>query len=253
MIPKTIHYCWFGGKPLPSLAQKCLSSWKQIFPDFEIREWNESNFDLEQNDYVKFCYSHKLWAFLSDYVRLAVIYEYGGLYFDTDVEALRFPSEIISFSAWFGFESKNYINTGLGFAAEPHHPSVRAMLEVYESRSILFLDEDFKRRGHLTGCPKLNTEALIPFGLVTNGYRQTVLGAEILPIDYLCPFNDITGQLKKTENTISIHWFSKSPHSKMSKLRSRFSRPLHRIIDLINSFNKKSFQIKSLFNNNGKN
>ena len=95
MIPKIIHYCWFGGKPLPKMAQKCKDSWRRYFPDYEIREWNESNFDVQKYEYSKFCFENKLWAYLSDFVRLVVVEEYGGLYFDTDVEVVRRPDELL--------------------------------------------------------------------------------------------------------------------------------------------------------------
>ena len=95
MIPKIIHYCWFGGKPLPKMAQKCKDSWKRYFPDYEIREWNESNFDVQKYEYSRFCFENKQWAYLSDFVRLVVVEEYGGLYFDTDVEVVRRPDELL--------------------------------------------------------------------------------------------------------------------------------------------------------------
>ena len=117
MIPKKIHYCWFGKGPKSKLFEKCLASWKKYFPDFEIIEWNEENFDVSSNKYVKEAYENKKWAFVSDYARLKIIYEEGGIYFDTDVEVLkRIPDEILE-TGYFAKESDNYIATGLGFAA----------------------------------------------------------------------------------------------------------------------------------------
>lgn len=231
MIPKIIHYCWFGGNPLPKSAIKCINSWKKFFPDYEIKEWNESNFDVNMNGYVKFCYEHKLWAYLSDYVRLFVVEREGGLYFDTDVEVVRYPKELIeSCTAWFGFENPNYINTGLGFAAVLHHPAVKAMLSEYADRcDEIKLAAEYSST-HIVGCPELNTNALLKRGLVLGGERQSVCDAEILPVDWLCPFNDVTGEMKKTKNTISIHWFSKSPHGKAARWRSKITRPIHRIL-----------------------
>lgn len=229
MIPKIIHYCWFGGNPLPKSAEKCINSWKKFFPDYEIKEWNENNFDVKMNGYVKFCYEHKLWAYLSDYVRLFVVEHEGGLYFDTDVEVVRYPEELIeNSSAWFGFENSELINTGLGFAAEAHHPAVKAMLEEYVGRcdeNMLMIELE---KGKIAGCPGLNTKALLKHGLKLGGELQCVCKAEILPMEWLCPFNDVTGEIKKTLNTVSIHWFSKSPHGKMAWWRSQVTRPLHR-------------------------
>ena len=234
MIPKTIHYCWFGGKPLPKLAQKCKRSWEQFYPDYEIKEWNESNYDIYVNEYTKYCYEHKLWAYLSDYVRLDVVEREGGLYFDTDVEVVKKPTDLLnSYHAYFGWETPEYINTGLGFAAEAHHPALNAMLKMYDG---LVVDGKYQYE-KMQGCPQLNTKALIPFGLRQDASLQEVCDATILPIDYLCPFDDATGELHNTENTISIHWFSKSPHGEMAVWRMRLTRLLRRLLIVL--LNKK--------------
>lgn len=232
MIPKKIHYCWFGGNPLPASAKKCIESWKKYLPDFEIKEWNEQNFDVNSHPYAKMAYEGRRWAYLSDVVRLIVVEREGGIYFDTDVELVRRPTEFIgsvdstpsqlpstqsTITAWFGWESQKIVNTGLGFAAEAHHSAVVAMLKMYENRT------------EIMGCPQLNTEALLAYGLNTNGERQTICEAEILPTEYMCPYNDLTGRLRKTQNTISIHWFTKSPHGKMAYYRSKLSRIYHRV------------------------
>ena len=226
MIPKIIHYCWFGGKPLPRLALKCKASWENFFSDYEIKEWNEHNYDVHAIPYTKYCFEHKLWAYLSDYVRLDVVEREGGVYFDTDVEVVKKPESLLNSSrAYFGWETPEYINTGLGFAAEAHHPAVKAMLKMYDGLIVegRYLFEKMQ------GCPQLNTKALIPHGLKQDGSRQDVCDAAILPIDYLCPFKDATGELNKTEHTISIHWFGKSPHGKMAAWRMRLVRPLRRL------------------------
>ena len=135
MIPKIIHYCWFGGNPLPSAAEKCIESWRRLLPDYEIREWNEQNFDVTSHPYAKMAYEQKRWAYLSDIVRLIVLEREGGFYFDTDVELVRRPDELLQdeqVSAWFGWENSRILNTGLGFAAEAHHPAVKAMLAMYD-------------------------------------------------------------------------------------------------------------------------
>jgi len=218
MIPHIIHYCWFGGKPLPKLARRCIASWQRFFPDWEIREWNETNFDVLSHPYAALAYQEKRWAYLSDIVRLIVVEQYGGLYFDTDVEVIRYPQELLSHhTAWFGFEMPEYINTGLGFAAEPHHPAVRAMLHRYDGLN------------QITGCPQLNTEALLPFGLIRNGMRQTVCEAEFLPCEWLCPFDDLTGRMHQTPDTVSIHWYSKSPHGQWAFHKAKLTRLIHRL------------------------
>ena len=118
MLPKKIHYCWFGGNELPDLAIKCIESWKKYCPDYEIIEWNETNFDLECCDFVKEAYKAKKWAFVSDYARLKVVYDNGGIYLDTDVELVKSLDILLQEKCYFGEETTGYVATGLGFGAE---------------------------------------------------------------------------------------------------------------------------------------
>ena len=235
MIPKKIHYCWFGRGEKPKLAQRCIASWKKYCPDYEIIEWNEDNFDLDYNSYTRYCYDNKKWAFLSDFVRLVVVGEYGGLYFDTDVELVKGPDELLKFDAIFAFENDTNVATGLGFGSIAHHPMVEAMIRQY-----LALMPDENGQFPLKACPALNTAALLPYGLVLDGKRQNVCGAEILPADFMNPYDDATGRLNKTANTISIHWYSKSWVSKGMVLRTKIMKPLHRIfgVDAFQRFRK---------------
>lgn len=221
MIPKTIHYCWFGNNKLPKKAVKCIDSWKKMCPDYEIVCWNEGNFDVHQNPYLSFMYDEKKYAFFSDYARLKIIEENGGIYLDTDVELVKPLDDLIELDAYYGFETTDYINTGLGFGAIPHHISVQALLKEYEP----LIDHP-----DIVGCPILNTQALKCLGLVCNGIQQDIKGARIFPIDYFNPFDDSTGKLNITKNTISIHWFSKSWATKSSVLRGNMTRPLHRLL-----------------------
>ena len=232
MIPKVIHYCWFGRGEKPKLAQKCIASWKKICPDYEIIEWNEDNFDVNMNGYTRMCYEQKKYAFLSDYVRLLVVMQYGGLYFDTDVELLKSPDLLLEHEAFFGFETPEYVASGLGFGSISHGTAIEALLRAYDP----LLDGQ-----HGTvGCPHLNTDALVKLGLQQNGMYQNVGGAIILPSEYLNPYESATGRVKKTANTISIHWYSAAWMSKKQKLRSTVMRPLHRIfgVDAFKIFRK---------------
>ena len=113
MIPKIIHYCWFGGKPFPSAVQKCIDSWKKYLPDYEIREWNETNYDLDKCKFAKEAYDQKKWAFVTDFVRLDVVYQYGGIYFDTDVEVIKSFDDLLNNKAFLGFDDDCMFNTGL--------------------------------------------------------------------------------------------------------------------------------------------
>lgn len=223
MIPKKIHYCWFGRGEKSKLAQKCIASWKKYMPDYEIIEWNEDNFDVNTIAYTKMCYEQKRYAFLTDYLRLLIINEHGGLYFDTDVEVVRSFDNLLDCGAFFGFEINQYVNTGEGFGAEAGHPIVEQMLKEYEN----LLDG---LHGTI-GCPHLNTEALLKFGLKQNGQFQNLGDATIYPADYFNPYDDPTGILKKTENTYSIHWYGKSWMDKKTVLRSKLSKPIHRFLN----------------------
>ena len=221
MIPKTIHYCWFGRNPKPKLAEKCIASWKKYCPDYEIIEWNENNFDIDKNGYTRMCYEQKKYAFLSDYVRLLVVAEHGGLYFDTDVELLKAPDFLLEQDAFFGFETPQYVASGLGFGSVAHGAAIEAMLSEYDP----LLDGQ-----HGTvGCPRLNTSALVKLGLEQNGKQQTVAEAAIYPVDWFNPYESATGRLNKTVNTVSIHWYAGAWLSRRQRLRSAIGRPLHRI------------------------
>lgn len=221
MIPKIIHYCWFGGNPLPKGAIKCINSWKQYFPDYEIIEWNESNFDVNTNEYTKMCYQNKKYAFLTDYVRLVVVEKYGGIYFDTDVEVIKSFDDLLKYDAFFGFEDNYYVNTGQGFGAEKNHMVINMMLQEYDC----LLDG----KHDLVSCPKLNTKAIEKFGFEPNGQYQLKNNVLLLSKEFTNPFNNNTGELKNTKNTYSIHWYSMSWLSPARKIKSKITRPLHRI------------------------
>ena len=125
MIPKIIHYCWFGGNPLPELAIKCIESWKKYLPDYEIKEWNESNFDINCCAYVREAYEAKKWAFVSDYARFWILYQHGGLYFDTDVELIKSIDDLIVKGAFMGCEPWNAapaLSLSLIHISEPTRP-----------------------------------------------------------------------------------------------------------------------------------
>ena len=189
MIPKKIHYCWFGGNPLPKSAIKCINSWKKYCPDYEIIEWNENNFDINMNGYTRMCYEQKKFAFLSDYVRLLVIYQNGGLYFDTDVELIKNPDFLLNTNAFFGFETeikkspnpqKAEVNTGLGFGAIQNSKILQILLNAYDS---LLNGEN----GVIMG-PKLNTAGLEKAGLICKFFQHRFLCAKVLLWHLFCLF-----------------------------------------------------------------
>ena len=116
MIPKIIHYCWFGHNRKPALIKKCIESWKKFMPDWEIREWNEENYDVYKNQYIRNAYAQKKWAFVVDYARFDILNQFGGIFLDTDVELLRpIPEEILRNDAFTGFESPERVAPGLAY------------------------------------------------------------------------------------------------------------------------------------------
>lgn len=221
MIPKKIHYCWFGRGEKPKLAKKCIASWKKYMSDYEIIEWNEDNFDIDMNAYTRMCYDQKKYAFLTDYVRLIVVQKYGGIYFDTDVEVLRSFDDLLDNSAFFGFETNEYVASGLGFGAEKENEIVKQMIREYDQ----LLDG---KNGTIV-CPLLNTEALLKFGLIQNGEEQRIGKAVVYPTDCFNPMDSATGKLNKTENTYSIHWYSMSWLPKNIQIKSKITQKFHRI------------------------
>ena len=229
MIPKKIHYCWIGGNPLPKSAKKCIASWKKYCPDYEIIEWNEDNCDLSAAPlYVQQAYELKKWAFVTDYVRLQVVYENGGVYLDTDVELLKSLDELLTYEAYFGFEGGRYVATGLGFGAKEGTGILREMMDDYNEISFVNADGTLD----ITPCPQRNTEVLLRHGLVQNGCKQLLDNSVwILPTSYMCPMNYETGLLTLAPETVSIHHYGASWHTlqqtKMQEKRWRFFQKLN--------------------------
>ncbi len=232
MIPPIIHYCWFGKSDKNKLVHKCINSWRKKLPEYQIIEWNELNVDLKENPYLEMCYGKNKYAFLTDYLRLKIIYEHGGIYFDTDVEVVKSFDHLLQYAAFFGYETDEYINTGQGFGAEAGNEVIKRMLDAY----LPLLDGNHD----VIGCPILNTAALVDMGFRQNGKEQRIGNAIILPKEYFNPYDDATGRLNITNNTYSIHWYGKSWMTKSSKLRCLLTRPLHRIlgIDFFRKHNK---------------
>ena len=222
MIPKIIHYCWFGHGKMPELACKCISSWRKHLPDYVIKEWNEDNFDVYQNAYTKYCYDNKKYAFLSDYARLLIVYYEGGIYYDTDVEVIKPINDLLKNKAFVGFEVNEYINTGIGFGAEKDSSAIKLMINEY--------DKLLDGKSGTVGCPILNTEAIKKLGLQLNGKTQYLNGITVYASDYFNPYDAPTGILEKTSNTYSIHWFSASWMSKNKRLRCAIMKPIHRML-----------------------
>ena len=194
MIPKIIHYCWFGRGPLPELAQKCIASWKKYLPDYEIKEWNEDNFDVNIIPYTAEAYQAKKYAFVSDFARFWILYQYGGIYFDTDVEVIRPIDDIISKGNFMGFETDP--NPGLGI--------IKKMLDFYVGKHFV---HEAVMKNQIT-VVHIATQVLRENGLKNVAGIQEVAGCFIYPSEYLCPINVTTGRIHVEKNTRTIHHYA---------------------------------------------
>ena len=205
MIPKIIHYCWFGRNPKPELIQTCIQSWKKYCPDYEIIEWNEDNFDVNCCQYTQEAYEAKKWAFVSDFARLYVLYHYGGLYFDTDIEMLKPIDIFLSDHAFTGFESNDSPITAV-MGAEKHHPLFKQLLEYYND--VCFINEDGSF--NMLTNTHIITEIFLKKGIKTNGKKQTVEGVTIYPQIFFCPNNFTRIFDKPSRKSYTIHHFDQS-------------------------------------------
>lgn len=204
MIPRKIHYCWVGGKPLPEKFRRYIDSWRRFMPDAEIIEWNERNYDFTKNAYMAAAYHAQKWGFVPDYARLDIIYEHGGIYLDTDVEMVRSLDPLLQQEAFCGFEEKGHVNFGLAFAAVPGHPVIKRLRDSYDEQRFKNPDGSL----NLTPSPALQTEALKRIGLhPDDGKVQDVMGLRVYPRDYFAP-QDFFGNLHLTENTYTIHHYA---------------------------------------------
>lgn len=233
MIPKIIHYCWFGGKPLPRSAKKCIASWRKFLPDYDIKEWNESNFDVNCTRYTAEAYKARKFAYVSDYARFWVLYRFGGLYFDVDVEIIKPIDDIVARGPFMGCEEASQkgatpstlgVAPGLGLGVNPGLGLVKRLLDDYEAAS--FEAENANRAaGVYKTVVTYTTDLLVERGLKNVNEIQCVDGIYIYPKEYFNPLEHIN-QLHITENTRSIHWYDGTWQPRSVKLRRRLVRLL---------------------------
>lgn len=196
MIPKKIHYVWVGHNPKSKMIKKCIETWKKKLPDFEIIEWNEDNFDMHENIYIEQAYAAKKWAFVSDYIRARVIYEYGGIYLDTDVRVIDDLTPLLNNSMFIGFENNRYLSAAI-FGAESGHPVMKDILSYYHDRNFLFDKND-----QLAGVNSLSVTDILfnQYGLkISNQEQELKSGIHIYPDGILC---------NPSKNSKSIHLFT---------------------------------------------
>jgi hypothetical protein len=239
MIPKTIHYCWFGGKPIPKRMKRWMESWKKYCPDYAIIEWNEGNFDFDSNLYAKQAYEAKKWAFVSDYARLYVLFHHGGIYMDTDVELLKNIDSFLENKAFSGFEQEKTILTGI-MAVEKGHPLFKTLLSYYDRRAFIKEDGTFD----LTSNVSIITDYCLALGLTPNNTKQTVADFTLYPTDYFCPKNWWTKKLNITANTCAIHHFEGSWVPISQKIRSAVLVKLIRYFPFLPYVKRKLFPNK---------
>ncbi len=206
MIPKIIHYCWFGGNPLPALAVECIASWKKFLPEYEIIEWNENNFPLHEFPFAQQALENRKFAFISDVCRLYALREMGGVYMDTDVEVLRPLDDFLHLAAFSGFENDDFVPTGI-MASEKGGAWVRELLAYYDNRPFVNAGGSLET----TSNTVIITEMMKPKGFVMNNQFQEIPGyVTFYPNDYFCPKSYVTGNIELTQNSYCIHHFAKS-------------------------------------------
>lgn len=212
MIPKKIHYCWFGKTELPANIREYINSWKKYLCEYEFIQWNETNFDININPYVKEAYEAKKWAFVSDYVRLYVLYNEGGIYLDSDIEVLRNFDNLLENYAFGGFESKGVIATCI-LGTEKKNPIFKNFIDYYVDRHFKKENGVYDMTPNTVPISKICRE----YGMIEKNIRQKLNYITIYPEDYFCPKSIIDGKIRLTENSYTIHHFDGSWQSEKSK------------------------------------
>jgi hypothetical protein len=224
-IPKTIHYCWFGGTPIREDFAGYIAGWKKFCPDYDIVRWDESNYDVKKNEYMYEAHKNKKWAFVPDYARLDIIYRYGGVYLDTDVEIVRNIDDLLCDEAFCGFESQLYIANGLGFGSVSGFPLMAEQMEIYGELS--FVNEDGSL--NLVPAPVHQTKLFVSKGMKQDNTLQKIEGMTVYPSDVLSPLSFETGSLFATKNTYAVHhyastWFDADMHDEKRKKHQMYKK-----------------------------
>lgn len=201
-IPKLIHYCWFGGKKIPEKNREWMNSWKKKCPEFEIIEWNESNYDIKKNEFMYEAYKAEKWGLVPDYARLDIIYNHGGVYLDTDVEVIKDLKDLLFQDGFAGIDNSWCVSLGLGFGAIPHHPLVAELAELYEN---LRFETD-----HIVPAPTMMKSFFELHGYKSSGELQMVADMTIYPEKILSGKNYTTGMLNVTNETFTVHHYDGS-------------------------------------------
>ncbi|MBQ2737869.1 MAG: glycosyl transferase [Clostridia bacterium] len=230
MIPRIIHYCWFGKGPLPELASDCIASWRRLCPDYEIRLWCEDSFDISSNPYVKEAYEAKKYAFVTDYVRLYALYTVGGVYMDTDVELIKPLDGLLSNEVFSGFESKDKIPTAV-MGAVAGHKTVKYLLDYYEDRHFMLADGSLDTTTNV----EIITDMMSSRGLCADGEHQTVEGFTLYPMNVLCPDLKRLDDGEYMRDTVAVHhfmgsWKSERRKAREARLSYKFAVGVYRVM-----------------------
>lgn len=239
-IPKTIHYFWFGNNPKNELIRKCMASWGKYLPEWKITEWNENNYDVNKNQYMSEAYHCQKYAFVADYARFDILYRYGGIYLDTDVEMIKpFPQKILQNQAFTGVESNHKIAPGLIFACMPYNPIVKEILSRYNN-------EHFLHDGEMNTKTVVDyvTEVFVEHGFKANGKEQIVEGFHVYPCEYFCAYDFDIREFYPTEKTISMHRYNATWVTKKSKIKRKIQDLIKKCVG-INGY-KKILKIKRI-------
>lgn len=218
MIPKTIHYCWFGHGKKGKLIEDCIASWRKYLPEYDIVEWNESNIDVHQNEYISQAYKLQKWAYVSDFVRMKVLYEYGGIYFDVDVEVIKpFPKSLLELQSFSGYETfSGLVSPGLVYACMPGDKIVKEVLESYASDSF----ENTKTENMITINKRISS-ILDRYGYRHKNMKQVVNGLTVFPNEVFCGYDGLRRKTDIHDNTLTVHHYAASwlPWQKKIKLQ----------------------------------
>lgn len=229
MIPKIIHYCWFGQGAIPKREQNCIDTWQKFFPDYEIKRWDESNFDYASCKFAKQAYDEKKYAFVSDYARAKVLYEYGGLYMDTDVEILKEFPRIEAPNGYMGFERRHFVGTAV-MASIPKNEIIKELLDYYNEHEYVQADGSFDNIANVS----ILTDILVERGLKMGGEKQAVAGFEIFNREYFYPKKLSEDEFRIEDESCAIHrcsnsWMTERERKRgNSKVWIQFARPILR-------------------------
>lgn len=228
MIPKIIHYCWFGRGEKPESVKRYINSWHTFLPEYEFKEWNEDNFDLDINQYVREAYNHRKFAFVTDFVRLYALFMEGGIYMDTDVEVIKPFDPFLHHHAFSGFETDGNVPTGM-MAAEKGSLWAKELLEGYRSRHFILKDGSLD----FTTNTSVITKYMVEKGLkLDNTFQEFPNLCTMYPASYFCPKDHRTGKIRLSPETVCIHHFAGSwlEQSLTSKLRHRLKLKMTNLI-----------------------